>query len=95
MKKKLPKILAHRGYSQKFPENTLLAFNKAFENNADGIECDLQKSKDNKFVIIHDDKIEPGIRQLQIPVDFEKGIYIVQMGTSGITMFTQKLIVTN
>lgn len=56
--KKKPKILAHRGYSQKFPENTLLAFNKAFENNADGIECDLQKSKDNKFVIIHDDKID-------------------------------------
>jgi uncharacterized repeat protein (TIGR02059 family) len=45
--------------------------------------------------VIHDDKIDPGIRQLQIPVDFEKGIYIVQMGTSGITMFTQKLIVTN
>jgi len=45
--------------------------------------------------VIHDDKIDPGIRQLQIPVDFEKGIYIVQMGTAGITMFTQKLVVTN
>jgi glycerophosphoryl diester phosphodiesterase len=50
MKKKTPIILAHRGYSQKFPENTLLAFNKAFENNADGIECDLQKSKDNIII---------------------------------------------
>jgi glycerophosphoryl diester phosphodiesterase len=52
------KLLGHRGYSAKYPENTLLAFNKAFENNADGIECDLQKSKDNKFVIIHDDEID-------------------------------------
>ena len=50
-----PKLLAHRGYSAKYPENTLLAFKKAFEKKADGIECDLQKSKDNKFVIIHDD----------------------------------------
>jgi hypothetical protein len=45
--------------------------------------------------VIHDDKIIPGLRQLQIPVDFEKGIYIIQLGTAGITMFTQKLIVTN
>jgi len=57
MKKNL-KILGHRGYSSRYPENTLLAFKKAFENNAHGIECDLQKSKDNKYIVIHDDKID-------------------------------------
>lgn len=56
--KNKPILLAHRGYSAKYPENTLLAFNKAFEKKADGMECDLQKSKDNKFVIIHDDKVD-------------------------------------
>ena len=56
--KNKPKLLAHRGYSAKYPENTLLAFKKAFEKKAEGVECDLQKSKDGKFVIIHDDRID-------------------------------------
>ncbi len=51
------KILAHRGYREKFPENTLLGFKKALEFGADGIECDIQKTGDNKYVIIHDDTI--------------------------------------
>jgi glycerophosphoryl diester phosphodiesterase len=52
------KILAHRGYSAKFPENTELSFKKAMEYKADGIECDIQKTKDNKYVIIHDDSVD-------------------------------------
>jgi hypothetical protein len=43
--------------------------------------------------IIYDNIVDPGVRQLQIPIDFKEGIYVVQMGTSNITMFTQKLIV--
>ena len=53
-----PKVLGHRGYRARFPENTLLAFAKAFESGADGIECDLQKSADGRFVIIHDDVVD-------------------------------------
>ncbi len=56
--KKVPKVLAHRGYSAKFPENTALSFKKAIEYKADGIECDIQKTKDGKYVIIHDDSID-------------------------------------
>ena len=48
------KIFAHRGYSSIFPENTLLAFRKAFEFGADGIELDVQLSKDDEAVVIHD-----------------------------------------
>src|SRR5208283_3708941 len=49
-----PLILGHRGYRARFPENTLLAFREAFRAGADGIECDLQKTADGRFVIIHD-----------------------------------------
>lgn len=52
------KVLAHRGYRAKYPENTLLAFNKGFEYGADGLECDVQKTKDGKYVIIHDDTVD-------------------------------------
>ena len=47
-------VLGHRGYRKKFPENTLLAFLKAFEFDADGIECDVQKSSDGVYFIFHD-----------------------------------------
>jgi uncharacterized repeat protein (TIGR02059 family) len=45
--------------------------------------------------VIFDDKIDPGTRQLQIPIDFKQGIYIVQMGTGDLTVFAQKIIVTD
>ncbi len=52
-------IFAHRGASKlvKF-ENTIEAFDKAFEIGALGIEFDVRKTKDNIFVCCHDDKIE-------------------------------------
>jgi len=53
MKKKIL-ILGHRGYRKKFPENTILAFTKAFEFGADGIECDIQKSSDGVYFVFHD-----------------------------------------
>lgn len=34
--------IAHRGYSGKFDENTMIAFKKAIEYKADGIETDVQ-----------------------------------------------------
>ena len=53
-----PKNFAHRGYSGKYPENTMLAFKKAVEAGADGIELDVQLSKDNRIVICHDVTLE-------------------------------------
>ena len=52
------KVLAHRGYRAKFPENSLLSFKKGFEFGADGLECDVQRTKDGKYVIIHDGTID-------------------------------------
>src|SRR6185437_2939645 len=45
---------AHRGARGHAPENTLLAFDLAFDLGADGIECDVQRSRDGELVIIHD-----------------------------------------
>lgn len=46
-------VFAHRGASGEFPENTLLAFEQAIEQRADGIEFDVQHAKDG-LVIVHD-----------------------------------------
>lgn len=51
-------ILAHRGARSQAPENTLLAFQKAFELGADGFECDIFLSKDGVPVIIHDETLD-------------------------------------
>ena len=52
------KIFAHRGYSGKYPENTMLAFKKALDIGVYGIELDVHKSKDGKLVVIHDEDIK-------------------------------------
>lgn len=50
--------IAHRGFSGKYPENTMLAFRKAIEAGADGIELDVHYTKDGQLVIIHDEEID-------------------------------------
>jgi glycerophosphoryl diester phosphodiesterase len=45
---------AHRGARGHAPENTLLAFDLAFDLGVDAIECDVQRSRDGELVIIHD-----------------------------------------
>lgn len=34
-------LFGHRGYSDRYPENTMLAFKKAIESGFDGIETDV------------------------------------------------------
>src|SRR5699024_9075510 len=46
--------IAHRGASGHAPENTMAAFEKAFEMKADYIEIDVQMTKDKELVAIHD-----------------------------------------
>jgi glycerophosphoryl diester phosphodiesterase len=47
-------IYAHRGASGVLPENTLLAFRRALDVGADGIELDLRATGDGVPVVIHD-----------------------------------------
>lgn len=53
-----PIVFAHRGFSGVAPENTLLAFEKALEVGATGIELDVQLSKDGEVVVIHDEMVD-------------------------------------
>lgn len=52
------KVFAHRGSSGLWPENTMLAFSKAIEEGADGIENDVHLSKDGEVMIIHDESLK-------------------------------------
>lgn len=53
-----PLIYAHRGASGLFPENTMESFHAAVRRRADGIELDVQLSRDNKLVVIHDHTLD-------------------------------------
>jgi len=59
---KKTKVWAHRGASgwdaQYAPENTMAAFQKALDMGADGIEFDVQITKDGEIVIAHDERID-------------------------------------
>lgn len=47
-------VAAHRGWSQKYPENTMLSFRKALELGVDQLETDVRITRDNQLVLIHD-----------------------------------------
>ncbi len=52
------KVWAHRGASGYAPENTLEAFKLAAEMGADGVELDVQLTKDGEVVVAHDEWID-------------------------------------
>ncbi len=52
-----PLLLGHRGVPSEARENTLTAFQLAFEQ-LDGIELDVQRSQDGQLVIYHDFDLE-------------------------------------
>ncbi len=54
----MTKIYCHRGYSGLYPENTMLAFEKATKTGADGIEMDVHLTKDGHVVVFHDERLE-------------------------------------
>lgn len=52
------KIIAHRGFSGRFPENTIIAFQKAIELGVEEIEFDIKISKDEKLILLHDETVD-------------------------------------
>ncbi|MDO5678288.1 MAG: glycerophosphodiester phosphodiesterase [Propionibacteriaceae bacterium] len=50
-------IWAHRGASAYAPENTMPAFELALKMGSDGLELDVQRTKDGHLVVIHDETI--------------------------------------
>lgn len=51
-------IWGHRGAYHFAPENTLTAFQIAADMGADGVEFDIQLTKDNEIVVIHDETVD-------------------------------------
>lgn len=49
---------AHRGAAGHYPENTMLAFAKALELGATGIESDVQMTRDGQLILIHDETLQ-------------------------------------
>ncbi|HEY6186403.1 MAG TPA: glycerophosphodiester phosphodiesterase family protein [Pyrinomonadaceae bacterium] len=54
MKSQQPLIIGHRGASALAPENTIVAFERAMLDGADGIEFDVRLARDRVPVVIHD-----------------------------------------
>ncbi|KAI9742305.1 MAG: hypothetical protein M1818_004205 [Claussenomyces sp. TS43310] len=52
--RRIPQAIAHRGYKDAFPENTMGAFRGAVEVGAHAIETDVHLSKDGVVVLSHD-----------------------------------------
>ena len=50
-------MIAHRGYSSKYPGNTEISFIKAAENGSGGAETDVRITKDGVLVVNHNDEV--------------------------------------
>ena len=51
-------VLAHRGASYDAPEHTRPAYDKALRDGTDFLECDLQLTKDEVLVCVHDTTVD-------------------------------------
>ncbi|APT93441.1 glycerophosphodiester phosphodiesterase [Corynebacterium phocae] len=51
-------IVAHRGYSGKYPELSPEAFEKALQLPIHGVECDVQLTRDGQLVVNHDETLD-------------------------------------
>ncbi|MGQ0742000.1 MAG: glycerophosphodiester phosphodiesterase family protein [Alphaproteobacteria bacterium] len=53
--------IAHRGGAALWPENTLFAFRNALTSGCDGVELDVQLTRDGEVVVFHDFRIKADI----------------------------------
>lgn len=51
-------VVAHRGASHDFPEQTRAAYTEALRQGADALECDVRLTKDGELVLIHDKTVD-------------------------------------
>ena len=54
----IPVLVAHRGYMEKYPENSLSSIEAALEAGACMIEFDLQMDADGRLMLLHDDNFK-------------------------------------
>jgi len=53
-----PKIIAHRGHLMDLPENAIGSIKKVLKLTPDYIEIDIEVTKDNKIILLHDPDLE-------------------------------------
>jgi glycerophosphoryl diester phosphodiesterase len=51
-------VVAHRGSSGSHPEHTLTAYEKAVQEGADALECDVRLTRDGVLVCVHDRRVD-------------------------------------
>lgn len=51
-------VIAHRGEHNGIPENTIAAYQKAIDLGCDYVEIDLRKTKDGRFVSVHNETVD-------------------------------------
>ena len=52
------KIIGHRGAKALWPENTMLSFENAINLGVDGLEMDLNLTRDGRLAVIHDETVD-------------------------------------
>ena len=65
--------VAHRGYSSDYPENTLLAFEKAIRAGSKYVETDLRFSKDGTIVCSHDEDFSRVLNRDEVIANLDVG----------------------
>jgi glycerophosphoryl diester phosphodiesterase len=55
---KRPLIIAHRGFSSQYPENTLAAIRAAIRLGVDMVEIDVQQTREGELVVFHDYRLQ-------------------------------------
>ena len=76
------KIIAHRGVSSLYPENTLSAMQSAVAHGVSWVECDVQLTKDNVPIIFHDLTLERTTTlQGSVPETLSSEILCADVGT--------------
>jgi glycerophosphoryl diester phosphodiesterase len=53
-----PLVIAHRGFSARYPENTLAAIEAAIDLGVDFVEIDVQETRDGRLVVFHDYRLD-------------------------------------
>ncbi len=53
-----PMVVAHRGFSGRYPENTLRAFREALKLPVDAVEMDVRQTKDGVLILLHDETLD-------------------------------------
>ena len=56
--KKRPFVIAHRGFSGRYPENTLAAVHAALELGVDFVEVDVHETRDGELIVFHDYRLK-------------------------------------